>query len=61
MMTLLRLAEFIIAVVVIRSLVKMFKPSTKNRSSGAASSPKKVYRFDGKEQDISDGDYEEMR
>lgn len=61
MMTLLRLAEFIIAVVVIRSLVKVFKPFAKNRPSGAAPSPKKVDRFDGKEQDISDGEYEEMR
>jgi hypothetical protein len=56
---LVRIAELLILYTVVRSVIRMLLPAkSKHTPPGPKQSP--APRFDGKEYDISDADYEEV-
>ena len=60
MMLLVRIVELIILFAVIRTFLRMVLPAN-TRSKAPRPRTEKSNRFDGKEYDISDADYEEVK
>jgi hypothetical protein len=56
---LVRIVEFIVIIAVIRTFIRMVLPANP-KPEVPRPRPKKTTRFDGKEYDISDADYEEV-
>ena len=59
MSLLVRIAELLILYTVVRSVIRMLLPA-KRKDTPTAPKQSPVSRFDGKECDISDADYEEV-